>query len=490
MTRFFMRCALPAMLFLCAAATAAGADEPLQPCRVAGIRNEVLCGSVTRPLDPARPEGTTIAVHYVVVPAMARRKPPDPVFLLAGGPGQSAIGVAPTMLPLFARLNNRRDIVFVDQRGTGRSAPLECEEPRHLPLAEQADSELRFARLMRCKNDLQKLPHGDLRFYTTPIAMQDLDAVRRQIGAERINLVGASYGTRAALDYQRQFPTHVRRSVIDGVAPPDMALPLSYSTDGQAAFDALLAACAADAACAKAHPALRADWATLLASLPKTVTMTHPLTGRTESFTLTRDLVVGAIRGPLYSPALASALPQALGEASRGRMEPIAGFASLFASRKGTAVSTGMHFSVVCAEDLPRMPPASGAAGGSNIGSDFAQVYRRVCAEWPRGDMPKAFYEMPASASPVLVLSGGADPVTPTRHGARVATALGRNAVHVVVPQAGHGVLGIACMRDVLFRFVDAEADGDALAVDVGCARNVPRPPAYRPIELSSQAPT
>jgi pimeloyl-ACP methyl ester carboxylesterase len=88
--------------------------------------------------------------------------------------------------------------------------------------------------------------------------VQDLDAVRRQLGAERVDLIGGSYGTRVALEMLRQFPQTVRRTVIDGVAPADMALPASFSTDNQAAFDRLLEACAAEPACAKAHPDLRA----------------------------------------------------------------------------------------------------------------------------------------------------------------------------------------------------------------------------------------
>ena len=127
----FERSAFAALL-LAASACAAGA-EALTECRVPGLRNSAMCGVVQRPLDPARPGSVKIDVHYLVVPAMARRKLPDPVFLLAGGPGQSAIGVAPHTLGLFSRLNNRRDIVFVDQRGTGRSAPLDCPDSRREP---------------------------------------------------------------------------------------------------------------------------------------------------------------------------------------------------------------------------------------------------------------------------------------------------------------------------------------------------------------------
>ena len=481
----FERSAFAALL-LAASACAAGAER-LTECRVPGLRNSAMCGVVQRPLDPARPGGVKIDVHYLVVPAMARRKLPDPVFLLAGGPGQSAIALAPAVLPLFSRLNNRRDIVFVDQRGTGKSAPLECEDTRREPLATQADPQRQLQKLLACRAQLQQLPYGDLRFFTTMLAMQDLDAVRAQLGVERINLVGASYGTRAALEYQRQFPQAVRRSVLDGVAPPDMALPASVSTDAQAAFDALLAACGAEVACAKSYPALRADWAALLGSLPRPVSVLHPLTGQTESFTLTRDMVLGSVRGPLYGPALAAALPAAISEAARGRFQALLGLSSLLSPRRGSQLATGMHFSVVCAEDFPLLARA-GDRPGADFGGEFASLYQRACADWPRGAVPAAFYGVPTSVSPVLLLSGGLDPVTPPRHGERIAKALGPMAQHVVVPNAGHGVMSIGCMRDVVFRFIDAAEDSDATAVDAACVKSIPRPPAFQPVAATAEA--
>jgi fermentation-respiration switch protein FrsA (DUF1100 family) len=140
-----------------------------------------------------------------------------------------------------------------------------------------------------------------------------------------------------------------------------------------------------------------------------------------------------------------------------------------------------MHLSVVCAEDVPRVA-TSADRPGADFGVSFATFYERMCANWPRGDVPPAFYSIPASAAPVLVLSGGLDPATPPRHGERVVRALGPSARHVVVANAGHGVLGIGCMRDVVYRFIDAASDREALAVDAGCVANVPRPPTFRPI--------
>jgi pimeloyl-ACP methyl ester carboxylesterase len=449
--------------------TAAAAAQPPAPCRVPGLKNEVRCGAVTRPLDPARPDGPKIDVHYVVVPAAAQRRLPDPVFLLAGGPGQSAIAVAPSVLPLLARLANRRDLVFVDQRGTGKSAPLACDTPRHPPLAEQFDTAAMVARLRECRERLEKLAWGDLRFFTTPLAVHDLDAVRRALGADRVDVVGVSYGTRVALEWLRQFPASLRRVVLDGVAPPDMALPASFSADNQAAFDAL----------AGAHPGLRDDWVRLLSRLPVEASAAHPVTGRRETFTLTRDAVLGLVRAPLYAPAYASALPQALAEAAAGRYDALVGLGSALGGQADGRIAMGMHFSVICAEDLPRLATRS-EPPGADFGDAFASLYRGVCADWPRGDLPAAFTTIAPSPLPVLLVSGGADPATPPRHGERVARALGANAVHVVVVNAGHGVLATGCMREVLFRFVDAAEDRDALAVDAACAQRIPRPGAFR----------
>jgi pimeloyl-ACP methyl ester carboxylesterase len=306
---------------------------------------------------------------------------------------------------------------------------------------------------------------------------------------QRIDLVGASYGTRAALEYLRQVPAAVRRIVIDGVAPPDMVLPLSFAVDGRSAFEAVLSACDAEAACHHAHPDLRADWRRLLAGLPQRVTVAHPLTGQPETFMLKREMVEGALRGPLYSPALAAGLPQAISEAVRGRFEPLLGMSSLFAERKGMSLAMGMHFSVICAEDAPRMAASRGTAD-VDFGGDFTRLYERVCAAWPRGEVPEAFYRIAPSPAPVLLMSGGVDPVTPPRHAERAARALGPKARHAVVPNAGHGVMSIACMRDVLYRFIDADDDEQALAVDIDCARLVPRPAAYEPITLPAPEPT
>jgi hypothetical protein len=140
-------------------------------------------------------------------------------------------------------------------------------------------------------------------------------------------------------------------------------------------------------------------------------------------------------------------------------------------------VAMGMHLAVICSEDVPRL--AADGAIGADFGRAFEDFYRDLCARVPRGDVPAAFFALPPAPAATLLLSGGLDPATPPRHAERVARSLGANTRHVVAPNAGHGVMGIGCMRDVLYRFVDADTDAQALQVDAACVSAIPRPPMF-----------
>lgn len=464
------------------------AQSNLTPCRIPGVAQEVRCGVVQRPLDATRPKGTQIDVHYAVLPAVARRKREDAVFFIAGGPGQSAIDLMPHVLPLFNRLNQRRDIVFVDQRGTGRSAPLGCDPPKTSTLAAWArssDPALSLSDALTCLKQLQALPWvthpSDIGQFTTPQAMQDLNAVREQLGAKTINLVAASYGTRAALDYQRQFPQTVRRLVLDGVVPPNMALHISSGADAQAALDTLWAACDAEPVCQKRHGNLRAIWQQLLQSLPKDELVNDPHTGQSEVLTITRDMVLAAVRAPLYAPSLAAALPQAVRDAAAGRWEGLVALASATMPRasaqRNPALYTGMHLAVVCAEDVKRKSHTA-ASPSADFGDALSQRYAAICPHWPTVDVPPAFDQLQASKAPVLLLSGGIDPVTPPRHAQQVAKVLGNQVTQVLVPQAGHGLMSLPCVPDLVFRYLDTP-DGQAPRVDGSCLQSIPRPLSF-----------
>lgn len=474
---YFIRCAILAGLAVCAPFAARAQGAALEPCRLHGIEREVRCGRVEVAEDPDAPAGRRIAIRFAVVPALARNKLPDPVFVLAGGPGQAASRVAAQVQPVFAQLNARRDIVYVDQRGTGKSNALACPPPGGtLSLAETVDLVRATERLAEC---LRKLD-ADLRQYATWIALRDLDAVRAALGVERINLWGGSYGTRAALEYLRQFPQRVRAVVLDGVAPPDMALPASFAVDAEAALRRMLADCARDADCRARHPRLDAAIDRLLASAANglQLTVAHPLTGRTESLRLDRAALAGLLRAPLYAPPLAAVLPRALAEAARGEFAPLVALSASLTARVAENFAEGMHFAVICAEDLPRIDAAAlAAARATRFGTTFVDLYRDACRHVPVRAVPAAFYEIPAVDVPVLILSGGADPATPPRHGEAVARRLPR-ALHLVAPNLGHGVSAQGCAPDLIVRFVrQASFDG----IDGDCLQRLPAPLFFRP---------
>ena len=436
-----------------------------------------------RPLKPQDPQGPQLDIHYVVLPALSRQKHSDPIVFLAGGPGQSAIDLAPQLAALWGRGNQRRDIVLIDQRGTGRSAPLMCDEPGRVSLSEQSLSS-QVGRVLKCRDELARLPYvgglDGLKWFNTSVAVQDLDAIRQQLGAPTVNLVGGSYGTRVGLEWLRQFPHRVRRMVLDGVAPPDMALPYSSSQDAEAALEALFLACEKEALCARRHPHLRADWDRLWHSLPQDITLSHPVDGRRETLSLTSDLLASWVRGPLYMPSLAAGLPAALAAAGEGRWEGLVGLNAALSARQGTArVALGMHFSVVCAEDQPKVPPPGSGSEPVHWNQSGRQLYAQVCAQWPGAEVPADFVKVPKSPSAVLIFSGGLDPITPPRHGQRMAEALGPLARHVVVANAGHGLIGVACMGDVILRFIDAVDASAALGVQANCSEKIPRPPMF-----------
>ena len=490
-----------------AAALPASAPLALQACRLPGVAAPALCGQLRRPLNPGQPQGSQIDLYFAVLPALARHKAADPVFFFAGGPGQSAIDLAGAFSGRFARLQQRRDLVLVDQRGTGRSAPLRCDDDRALarrrPLAEQADSPARLARLQACRLALQALPHGDLRFYTTDIAVADVDAVRQALGAVQINAIGVSYGTRVVLALMRLHPASVRRAVLDGVVPPDMRLPEAAARDQQAVLDDLFQACAADPACQRRHPAPAAQLQRLLDRLPVRVSLPQPVSGQPEALTLDRETVLGLLRAPLYQPALAAALPAVLAEAEAGRWAPLLALANPLGGAVASSIATGQHHAVICNEDLgPQMPgapgagpvasasatksaarPAAGAAvlaGSAVFGDSLLRQYRQACAGWPRAVIDPAFYRLPPASAPTWLLSGGLDPVTPPHHAERVARALGPLAHHTVVAHAGHGVTALGCLADAVARFI-SDDDAGQLPAAADCARAVPRPLTWQP---------
>ena len=422
------------------------------------------------PENPDAPNGRIIDVRFAVVPAIARNKQPDPIFVFAGGPGQAATRVARQIMPVMSESNARRDIVLIDQRGTGRSNPLECDVDES-SLSSALEPEQQISRLEPCLKALT----ADLRQYATWIAVRDIEAVRSLLGADTINVWGASYGTRVALEYMRQYPQRVRTAVLDGVAPPDMVLPVSFALDADAALKSLGEVCARDERCRIRYPNFDQRVSSLLKQAESgiDVRVPHPLTGKVESLRLDRKMLASLLRTPLYVPQLASVLPFALAEAAAGDFTALIALSAAIGGSVSEAFAVGLHFAVICAEDLPRIEEAAIAkAAATRFGSAFADLYRQACRLVPSRTVPSEFYSIPASKVPVLIFSGGLDPATPPRHGDMVAQRLG-NAKHIVAPNLGHGISAQGCAPQLVSRFV---RDASFERVDADCLARIPAP--------------
>ncbi len=474
----------------------AQADLTWSACWLPGVERAARCGVLTRPLDPAAPQGRTVALHLAVLPARSRRPAADPVVFFAGGPGQSAIGLAGTLHTWLSSVLAQRDVLLIDQRGTGRSAPLRCEEdePSAPTLAMQLQPPS-GAMAQRCLARLQALPQGDVRQYTTSIAMADVEAVRVALGVARWNVIGVSYGSRAALEWVRQQPQRVRRVVLDGVVPPDVNVPLSAAQASQRALEGVFAGCEAEPACARQYPQLRRQWHQVLTGLPREVTVAHPVSGQPERFTLTPEALAALVHAPLYAPFLAAGLPLAIDAAAAGHFAPLVGLAAALGQAQG-GLASGMHFSVLCSEDGPALlqaPAASGAVGGADRWAQaLVAPYRDICRRWPRGAVPEGFYRVGPAPVATLLLSGEWDPVTPPSQAQRLQTQLGAWAQALVIPGQGHGQLGQLCVGELVARFLEAPSDAAAQSViregAPRCTRARPRPLAVQPLQRSTGA--
>lgn len=443
----------------------------LAPCvGFSKLTREARCGKYEVFENRKTKTGRKIALNILVLPPTTPNWTNDPVFFLAGGPGQSAVDVIRSG-DFLADLHKTRDLVFVDQRGTGGSNLLDCPitgDPNAMAtvLAERYQPEA----LKQCRAELEK--RADLSLYTTTIAMDDLDEVRDAMGYNRINLLGGSYGTTAAMSYLRQYPDQVRTATLKGVAPVDAKLPVPFARGVEHALDRLFAGCAADAACKKAFPDLRAEFVSVLKRFdggPVTVAGVNPLTGAKEDVTLSRELFLENIRLQLYSPNTVRLMPVLIHQMYGGQFGSWTSVAYQLMTQIPRALAQGMQLSVMCAEDLPFVTPAMAAQMKNTFyGESRVATLRTVCEGWPRAAVPASFNAPVQSNVPVLMISGDADPVTPPTLAAEALKLL-PNGRLVVVPNGTH-LTEDECLDQLMSRFIN---DGTAKNLDTACVNNI-----------------
>lgn len=422
----------------------------LRPCTPEKLGEEVRCATITVAEDRALADGRTIELNIMVLPARAAQHAPDALFVLAGGPGQAATDNIDFYAEIFDSVRAERDVVLLDQRGTSGTHRLGCDlfadDPGSL-LGERFSAEA----AERCVRTWQD--SVALRCYTSLDAVEDLEAVRRSLGYEHIDLFGTSYGTRVALLYLKAHPERVRCAILKGTVNFD----LSPHNDVQRALDLLFADCAQDSACRKAFPDLRERF---LAWMVKVEAGGVPAM---DSIPLTSAFVWSTIRSVLQNTGASARLPRLLDEACEGDAGALVDMGVRLRKGLSAAVSGGVAFSVFCSEDVALHPDAA-------IGPD---PLAGACRNWPVRALPADFTELPMSDIPVLFVSGALDPATPPRMAEEVMRSF-MNARHLIVPKGSHSYAGLSpCLDGIMAAFI---ANAAPSKLDVRCTEGIVRP--------------
>ena len=418
--------------------------------------------SVAVPENRAIANGRTIDLAVEVIERSDRR---DAIFIIAGGPGVAATRMAGFAQRTFAHTD--QDIVLVDARGTGGSNPLRCTMP-----GSDADpggyfgAWLDLDAVAKCRPELER--RADLTQYTTAAIAEDLEAVRKHLGYEQMNLYGTSYGTRVALELMRRHPKSVRTAILDGVVPPSMISPVTFARDAERSLQKLFALCRGDAACSAAFPDVEGDYAKVLTDAQDGVEIALP-----EKVTVNRGLFGEILRNFLYSPDVYVKLPLALHQAARGDWTLFTEMAQRY-TRGIRGIHIGMFLSVVCAEDVPLidLDSAKRDAAGTLLGTYRVEQQLAGCRLWPRGAADPKMRQPVRSAIPTVIVSGELDPVTPPRHGDEVLRTL-RNGKHVVIPNGSHSGDTGGCLEQVLSELVK---EGSVATLDDSCVKKIQRP--------------
>lgn len=426
------------------------------------------CGTLAVAEDPAAPGGPTIDLAVAEIPALNRRSTAPPLFLLAGGPGQAASDLYTSYAAAFARVNRNHAIVLVDQRGTGRSAPLDCAFPDDW----QAGSD-DLPRLLEAARACLAKQGDRVRHYTTSVAVGDLEQVRTALGFAAIDLYGSSYGTRVAQLYMRRHPQATHAAVLDGVTYPEQAIGPDTPADGERALDLIVARCQQDPQCAAAYPLLPADLDGLrrrFGPQRDPLTLSDPSSGLPMRIEFNRSVLGAALRFLSYNSTEASLLPTLIHQGAAGNLAPLASQTVMMSRQIGDQLAIGMQLSVVCSEDEPLF----GAAAADRMriaqtyqGTDQLDALSAICRIWPRGAVDPDLHAPLVSDVPTLLLSGEADPVTPPDDAQRAARGL-KHHRSLVLPGEGHGQVATGCVPRIMAAFLD---DPDPETLDASCLK-------------------
>ncbi len=457
--------------------------DQLSSCELSALQGrvtaEALCGTLSVPEDPSQTldqADRVLALSYAVLPARDGNGLADPVFFLAGGPGQSARDVAPIMRRALRDIQRNRDLIFLDQRGTGGSNALNCAFEESEEGLLEPDPEAAIEQINACRDDWD----ADVRFYTSTHAAQDIDQLRAHLGFEQINLIGGSYGTRLAQVYLKNYPTRVRSAILDGVVPMRLALGAEHGPSLDQALERLIVACGEDVACSEAFPNLADAFQSLKNEFDSwtegpRIQVTHPRLGEAVEITFSRTVLATALRFLAYDPSTQMLLPYLIHEASAtGNPQRIASQALMLSEQMQDALALGLNFAIGCVEDWPQWPDNI-ATEQTLLGDSIGDLYDRLCPDWPSADVPDDFNEPYRGDVPILLLSGELDPVTPPNYGDEI-DALTENSLHLVANGRGHIVITQPCMARIATHFIDQASVSD---LDTNCMDSLGSEPFF-----------
>ena len=461
------------------------ADAPagtglMQPC-MEELEGRVRCGRYRVWENRETRQGRTLDLAFVLADALG----PDidhstAATFFFGGPGSSVTRPSPFVIAGSPELRRSRDLLFLDFRGVGGSAQLDCGVPYPSGVSSRFGTLMPTDHIAACRDELAQRAQLDL--YTSAHNMDDLDELRDWLNYQTLDLNGGSYGTREIQVFLRRHPESARTAILNSVSPLSTGGYISHARGLQNALNELVAECLADAACGQAYPDLEA-------ALDRVLTRVRTDPPRVTADGETVKLGVGelgyALRGLLYGRA--GEVPAMIVGADGGAWQPLADY---YLQRSGWVGDpegeTGMHLSVVCAEDISRADDESIAreTAGTFLGDYLIRSYAEACAIWPYAKLDASYWEPVTSDVPALLLSGSRDPVTPPASAELVAAHL-ENSRHIVVPGAGHGVGG-PCLGQIQLQFVETASVEN---LDTSCLEERPPTEFVLPAETSDEDP-
>jgi pimeloyl-ACP methyl ester carboxylesterase len=430
-----------------------------------------LCGYITLPQDYDNPDTGNVEIYYIQIKSTHPNPQPDPLVYLVGGPGSSGSQIFLTSFYAYLHpFAEDRDVIVLDQRGTGYSNPsLYCQEALHqlpdiLQSTQETHATIVLNMLTQCHD---RLSEDDIQFATfnSQNNAHDVVNVMLSLGYEEWNLVGVSYGSRLALTMMRDYPQYLRSVILDSVYPLQADLYVDAYYSGERSLSVLFDACANDTECNALYPDLETifyDAYNDLNQFPLIVELHHPTLGPLR-IELSGYRLYDWVFSWLYSNNSIKMIPRLIYELDSGNVNYLIQMGTLSESTM-LLLSLGMHYTVQCQEEFISEPNRDYATlietyphldGYLSYLVEGMTTVAALCDIWQAEARSEIANTAVTSDIPTLLLTGDFDPITPPEF-ANLATETLSTAYNIVFPYVAHGVLrSEECSIYIALDFID-----------------------------------